>query len=207
MDQQAALHSVSLRLAKEFAGVFTAEVIDRLLIFSYDDLAAHARIPTYLPLLAERFARQRLRALAKVEGHPGTGLPAILFLCTHNTGRSQMALGFFTALAGERASAWSGGTQPGDVIDPAVVQAMAEVGIDITDEYPKPWTDEILSAADVVISMGCGDSCPTIPGRRYEEWDLADPTGQDPETVRRIRDDIKARVSALVADLSLISTP
>jgi len=103
-----------------------------------------------------------------VEGHPGTGVPAVLFLCTHNAGRSQMALGFFAAFAADRATGWSGGTAPGGVVDPAVVAAMAEAGIDIAREFPKPWTEEIVRAADVVISMGCGDACPMIPGRRYE---------------------------------------
>jgi len=105
-----------------------------------------------------------------VEGKISDAKPTVLFLCTHNAGRSQMALGFFTHLAGDHAVAWSGGSEPGNEINPAAVEAMAEVGIDISDEFPKPWTDEIVQAADVVITMGCGDACPIFPGRRYEEW-------------------------------------
>ncbi|MBU8808776.1 arsenate reductase ArsC [Mycolicibacterium goodii] len=128
--------------------------------------------------------------------------PTVLFLCTHNAGRSQMALGYFTHLAGDRAVAWSGGSEPAAEINPAAVAAMAEVGIDITGEYPKPWTDETVRAADVVITMGCGDTCPVYPGKRYENWDLPDPAGQDLDAVRPIRDDIERRVRRLLAELT-----
>ncbi len=127
--------------------------------------------------------------------------PTVLFLCTHNAGRSQMALGFFNHLAGDRAVAWSGGSEPGDQINPAAVAAMAEVGIDITHEFPKPWTDEIVQASDVIITMGCGDTCPIFPGHRYEEWVLADPAGKPVEAVRPIRDEIELRVRALLGQL------
>ncbi|GLE58049.1 low molecular weight phosphotyrosine protein phosphatase [Mycobacteroides chelonae] len=129
--------------------------------------------------------------------------PAVLFLCTHNAGRSQMALGFFTHLAGDRAVAWSGGSEPGKEINPAAVAVMAELGIDITGEYPKPWTEEIVRGADVVVTMGCGDTCPYFPGKRYETWELADPAGQPLETVRPIRDDIERRVRHLLAELNV----
>jgi protein-tyrosine-phosphatase len=129
--------------------------------------------------------------------------PAVLFLCTHNAGRSQMALGYFTHLAGDRAVAWSGGSEPGDRINPSAVAAMSEVGIDITGEYPKPWTEETVRAADVVVTMGCGDACPFYPGKRYENWDLADPAGQSVDAVRPIRDDIEVRVRGLLAELGI----
>lgn len=132
-----------------------------------------------------------------------TDRPTVLFLCTHNAGRSQMALGFFSHLAGERAVAWSGGSEPGNEINPSAVAAMAEVGIDITGEYPKPWTDEIVQAADVVVTMGCGDTCPIFPGKRYENWELDDPAGQSVEAVRPIRNAIEVRVRALLAELDV----
>ena len=153
--------------------------------------------------MAERFARQRLRALAKVEGHSTDGTPIVLFLCVHNAGRSQMALGWFNHLAGDRAVAWSGGSEPGSEINPSAVAAMAEVGIDITGEFPKPWTEEIVQAADVVITMGCGDACPLYPGKRYEDWELDDPAGQDVAAVRPIRDEIRQRVETLLASLAV----
>lgn len=129
--------------------------------------------------------------------------PTVLFVCTHNAGRSQMAFGYFNHLAGERAVAWSGGSEPGNEINPAAVAVMAEVDIDITDQFPKPWTDEIVHAADIVVTMGCGDACPVFPGKRYENWELPDPAGQGIEAVRPIRDDIETRVRRLLAELGI----
>lgn len=130
-----------------------------------------------------------------------TSTPTVLFLCTHNAGRSQMALGFFTHLAGDNAIGMSGGSEPADHINPAAVEVMREVGIDITGEYPKPWTNEIVRAADVVVTMGCGDTCPFFPGTRYENWDLPDPAGLSVEATRPIRDDIEQRVRHLLNEL------
>jgi len=203
IDQQLALRTAATRLQREFADTFGVETIERFLHSSYDQFAGRATIPNFLPLLAERFARQRLTALARVEGKITDTKPTVLFLCTHNAGRSQMALGFFTHLAGDRAVAWSGGSEPGNEINPAAVEAMAEVGIDITDEFPKPWTDEIVRAADVVITMGCGDACPIFPGKRYENWDLPDPAGQAVDAVRPIRDDVEERVRRLLTELNV----
>ena len=129
--------------------------------------------------------------------------PEVLFVCVHNAGRSQMALGWFNHLAGDRAVAWSGGSEPGSEINPSAVAAMAEVGIDITDEFPKPWTDEIVRAADVVVTMGCGDACPLYPGKRYEDWELTDPAGRGVDAVRPIRDDIRRRVEELMRSLGV----
>jgi arsenate reductase len=130
-------------------------------------------------------------------------LPVVLFLCVHNAGRSQMALGWFEHLAGGRAHARSGGSAPADEVNPAAVAAMAEVGIDLTGQRPDRWTEDDLRLADVVVTMGCGDSCPVLPGKRYEDWDLADPAGQGVEAVRPIRDEIERRVRGLLADLGV----
>jgi arsenate reductase (thioredoxin) len=203
IDQQLALRTAATNLAREFDGTFGVETIDRFLHGSYDEFATRAVVTNYLPLLAERFARQRLRALAKVEGKHDAGVPVVLFLCTHNAGRSQMALGFFTHLAGDHAVAWSGGSEPAFEINPSAIAAMAERGIDISGEYPKPWTDEIVRAADVVVTMGCGDACPIFPGRRYQDWDLDDPAGLDVEAVRPIRDDIERRVRRLLTEIGV----
>jgi arsenate reductase (thioredoxin) len=159
-------------------------------------------VPNFLPLLAERFARQRLHALARVDGLQD-GKPIVLFLCVHNAGRSQMALGFFQHFAGDRAVAWSGGTEPGHEINPAAIAAMRERGIDITAEFPKPWTEEIVRAADVVITMGCGDACPLYPGKRYLDWELDDPAGKTVDDVRPIRDEIERRVRHLLDELHI----
>jgi arsenate reductase len=130
-------------------------------------------------------------------------VPTVLFLCVHNAGRSQMALGWFNHLAGKRAVAWSGGSEPGHEVNPSAVAAMAEVGIDISHEFPKPWTDEIVRAADVVVTMGCGDACPFFPGKRYEDWVLADPAGLGMNAVRPIRDEIRERVRQLLHELGV----
>jgi len=129
--------------------------------------------------------------------------PAVLFLCVHNAGRSQMAAGWLRHLAGDAAEVFSGGSTPADEINPAAVRAMAEVGIDIAGEQPAKWSDDQARIADVIVSMGCGDSCPAQPGKRREDWPLADPAGQPIESVREIRDDIRARVKTLMADLDL----
>jgi arsenate reductase (thioredoxin) len=129
--------------------------------------------------------------------------PTVLFLCVHNAGRSQMALGWFEHLAEDRAVAWSGGSEPASEVNPAAVAAMAEVGIDISEDFPKPWTDEIVQAADVVVTMGCGDACSVFPGNRYDDWTLDDPAGQSIEAVREIRDEIGRRVRELLASLSI----
>jgi protein-tyrosine-phosphatase len=139
----------------------------------------------------------------RAESAGNDGPPAVLFLCVHNAGRSQMALGWFNRLSGDRAVAWSGGSEPGNEVNPAAISAMTEIGIDITGEYPKPWTDEIVRAADVVITMGCGDACPLYPGKRYEDWELEDPAGQDIAAVRAIRDEIGMRVRALLESLGV----
>jgi arsenate reductase len=205
-DIRLALRSAAANLRHEFDGTFNVETIELFLNTSYEQFATRATVVNFLPLLAERFARQRLKALARVEGKHDDGVPIVLFLCVHNAGRSQMALGWFNHLAGDRAIAWSGGSEPAGEINPAAIAAMGEVGIDITTEYPKPWTEEILRAADVVVTMGCGDACPIFPGTRYEDWDLTDPAGLELADVRPIRDEIRIRVEHLLEQLAAPAT-
>jgi len=128
--------------------------------------------------------------------------PSVVFLCVHNAGRSQMAAGWMQQLAGGRADVFSGGSDPASDVNPVAIEAMAEVGIDISREHPKPWTDEILRAADIIVTMGCGDACPVYPGKHYEDWPLDDPAGRPIDEVRAIRDEIKARVEKLIAELA-----
>jgi arsenate reductase len=207
IDQQLALRTAARSLGDEFKGVFGVETIERFLHTSYEQFASRSNIPHFLPLLAERFARQRLVAQARIERLRHDDRPIVLFLCVHNAGRSQIALGFFEHLAGDRAIGWSGGSEPGTEINPAAVRAMAERGIDITGEYPKPWTDEVVQAADVVITMGCGDACPFFPGKRYLDWTLDDPAGKPVEQVRVIRDEIERRVRGLIEELHVPAAP
>ncbi len=201
VDQQLALTTAASRLQDRFSGVFSVETIERFLYHSYDEFSGRAAVPQWLPLLAERFALQRLTALARVEGRTDDTRPVVLFLCVHNAGRSQMALGFFEQLTDGAAIGWSGGSEPGGQVNPAAVLAMAERGIDISREFPKPWTEEVVRAADVIVTMGCGDACPVLPGKRYEDWQVADPEGLDLIELRAVRDDIERRVRQLIADV------
>lgn len=195
------LHTAAQRLQREFVGVFGAETIERLLSNSLAQLSERASLMTFVPLLAERFTRERLRAASRSEGNQMNHKPSVLFLCVHNAGRSQMAAGWLQHLAGDQVDVYSGGSAPAERVNPAAVEAMAEAGIDIADAYPKPWTDEILAVADVVVTMGCGDACPVIPGKRYLDWELEDPAGKTVDQVRPIRDEIGARVRRLVTEL------
>ncbi len=194
------------RLGREFAGTFSPETIERYVYDSYRQLSQRARVKTWLPMLTERFTRDRLRALGRLEGD-APAKPSVLFLCVHNAGRSQMAAGWLRHLAGEAVDVFSGGSDPGDETNANAVAAMAEVGIDISTEFPKPWSDEVAGAADVIITMGCGDACPILPGKRYEDWELTDPAGQPIEVVRQVRDDIEGRVRALVSELDTPAVP
>jgi len=132
---------------------------------------------------------------------PDSLRPTVLFLCVHNAGRSQMAAGWLRHLVGDRVEVRSGGSEPADAVNPVAVDVMAEVGIDIAGAPPRRWTQRDVGQADVVVTMGCGDECPVIPGRRYEDWDLRDPSGEPIEVVREIRDEIEARVRRLIASL------
>jgi arsenate reductase (thioredoxin) len=187
-------------LATEFRGIFSLETIERYVDESIDRMSG-ARVVDFIPLFVHRFSRQRLRALAQAEGMIAKEVPEVLFVCVHNAGRSQMAAALLDHHAKGRLHVRSAGSDPGDRINPAVVAAMDEWGIDLSREFPKPLTDEFVKAADAVITMGCGDACPIYPGKRYEDWELDDPAGQPVEVVRRIRDDLDARVQQLLAEL------
>lgn len=190
------------RLATEFKGIFGQETIERFLEDSIAKLE-NARVIEFVPILAGRFARKRLQAIARVEGSMAKAVPGILFVCIHNAGRSQMAAGFAQAMGGDRVIVRSAGSMPADHLNPRVIEAMAEVGIDITDGFPKALTDEVVEAADAVITMGCGDACPIFPGKRYLDWELDDPAEADMEGIRRIRDEIRERVAGLLDELGV----
>ncbi|MGZ5383761.1 MAG: arsenate reductase ArsC [Acidimicrobiia bacterium] len=202
-EQQDLIKQSAGRLKDAFAGVFSVETIERFMTESRASLENRATVTTWLPILIESFTRDRLRALARVEGLMTDQRPAVLFLCVHNAGRSQMAAGWLRHLAGDAVEVFSGGSEPAADVNQVAVEAMAEVGIDIRAEFPKPWTDEIVRAADVVVTMGCGDACPVFHGKRYEDWELTDPAGQPIDVVRGVRDDIEARVRTLMASLDV----
>jgi arsenate reductase (thioredoxin) len=194
--------AVRQSLVREFAGIFSPETVAACLNETYDKLAASARVDRYLVVLAERFARDRLQAIAKLEGRLMTNVPEVLFVCVHNAGRSQMAAALLDHRAGGSVHVRSAGSDPADRLNPAVVEAMSEIGLDVSKEFPKPLTDEVVRAADVVITMGCGDACPLFPGKRYLDWELEDPARKSLAVVRRIRDEIDQNVKQLLAELA-----
>jgi len=200
-DPRSLLHDAGVRLGTTFAGHFAVETIERYLFESYTALRRTARVTAYLPVLAETFARERLTALAQDQGSIARDVPEVLLVCVENAGRSQMAAALIDRHAAGRVHVRSAGSRPAAEIGAAVTAVMAEVGIDLADAFPKPLTDDVVRAADVVVTMGCGDACPIYPGRTYLDWDLADPGGRGLDEVRAIRDDIDARARALVADV------
>ena len=163
------------RLDDKFKGIFSKETVQRYVKESYELLAKNAVITVHLPSLTERFARDRLTALAQSEQMIAKEKPEILFVCVHNAGRSQMAAALAVKLSNGQVSVRSAGSAPSDSIPSTVHEAMSEIGLDLADAFPKPLTDEVVRAADVVITMGCGDACPIYPGKRYEDWELNDP--------------------------------
>jgi arsenate reductase (thioredoxin) len=203
--QRHLIRTAAARLQGKFKGIFGPETIERYINDSLDQLLPNSEVVSFVPIFVERFAKDRLEALAKVEGKMISDKPSVMFLCVHNAGRSQMASGWLKYLSGDRVDVFSGGSEPASTVNPAAIEAMAEVGIDIRTEFPKPWTDEIIRAADVVITMGCGDACPVYPGKRYEDWVLDDPEGLDLPGVRPIRDEIRGRVEKLMAEMGIVS--
>jgi protein-tyrosine-phosphatase len=188
-------------LQHEFDGIFSQETIARYIVESTDMLAGNARFTVFVPVLVHRFTRERLKALGQAQGVITKDQPEVLMVCVHNAGRSQMAAGLVRLRSEGRIHVRSAGSAPGSEINPAVIEAMNEIGVDLSEEFPKPLTDEFVKSADVVITMGCGDACPVYPGKKYEDWVLDDPAEQDVATVRLIRGEIDARVQRLVAEL------
>lgn len=188
------------QLAEEFSGTFSAETVKRFVAESFESLR-DARVQAFVPLFIGRFARERLRAAGQAEGSIAKEVPEVLFVCVHNAGRSQMAAALLSRAAERKIHVRSAGSTPANEIHAGVRDAMAEIGVDISKEFPKPLTDEVVRAADVVITMGCGDACPVYPGKTYLDWELDDPADKPVDEVRPIRDEIDRRVRALLQDL------
>jgi protein-tyrosine-phosphatase len=201
-EESEILENSVAQLARKYAGKFDEAEIRPIVKESYDSFA-DAKVRTFVPVFTTRYADDRLRALAKVRGFITGTPPAVLFVCVHNAGRSQMAAGWLRHLSKGRVEVYSGGSNPGKDLNAAAIAAMQEAGIDIANEFPKPFAVEIVQAADVVITMGCGDTCPIFPGKRYEDWALDDPAGLGVEAVRPIRDAIRRRVEDLLQDLGV----
>ena len=188
-------------LTERFEGVFTGADVLAAVRQAHAALVVNSRIRTYLPILVERFAVDLLEAKAIAAGRRHTHLPRLLFICVHNAGRSQIAAALAKHLSGGRVNVQSAGSRPTGSVNPVALQVLAERGVPAPDAFPKPLTDDVLRAADVVVTMGCGDECLVVPGRRYEDWAVADPDGADLQTVRQIADDIQIRVTQLLSDV------
>ena len=202
-EEQLLVRQAAARLQEEFEGKLAAETIEGLVGDSLDRLMETAETTTGIALLTERFTRDRLRAAVRHRDGPALSKPGVLFLCVHNAGRSQMAAAFMRHLSGGRVEVFTGGSEPASEVNRTAVAAMTEKGIDIRERMPQPWSDEIVRAADVVVTMGCGDACPFFPGKRYLDWEVDDPSGMTLEEVRPIRDDLESRVRGLLADLHI----
>lgn len=200
-DPQHFLGVVATDLSNRFAGIFAAETVERYVFESYAALKRSSTTDAHLPLLTERFAKDRLTALAQSKDAAPHDVPEVLFVCVQNAGRSQMAAALLNHLGRGRVHVRSAGSTPSSDVESSVLAAMAEIGVEMTEAFPKPLTDDVVRAADVVITMGCGDACPIYPGKRYEDWELDDPAGQGIGAVRPIRDDIRARVERLIDSL------
>lgn len=197
---QRRLRAIAARLVEEYDGVFSRETVEAVVADSVERLVP-ITVTTHLPVLIERFARQRLKAAAQADGLIAKPSPVVLFVCTENAARSQMAAAIARHVSEGRVDALSAGSDPASVINHAVVEAIAELGIEMAFEFPKPLTDEVVRAADVVVTLGCGDRCPVHPGPRYLDWAVPDPAGQDLATVRAIRQDIADHVLDLLKEL------
>jgi arsenate reductase len=189
-------------LADEFRGTFSRETIERYVNESLQGLPA-ARFSDFIPVLVHRFTRERLRALGQAEGTIAKDVPEVLFVCVQNSGRSQMAAGLLDQRAAGRVHVRSAGSDPAEQINANVVRAMEGIGVDLSKEFPKPLTDEVVRAADAVITMGCGDACPIYPGKMYEDWEVEDPAEKSIEEVRAIRDEVDRRVTELLSKLAV----
>ena len=199
--EAAAVARVVDDLAYSYEGVFSRESVAQVVQDSYDLLAERSSVHGFVLVLTERFARERLSAQAKAQGLRVTDSPEVLFICVRNAGRSQIAAALMAHRSGGQVHVRSAGSKPGDQIHPLVAQVMAEIGVPLTEAFPKPLTDDVVRASDVVITMGCGDACPFFPGKTYLDWVLEDPAGQGVESVRPIRDEIKTRIQGLIAEI------
>ncbi len=188
-------------LSYSYGGVFDSQTIEAAVPGAWDLLAPRSTIRSFLPILVARQAREQLMSTAQAQGKVAKKVPELLFVCVHNAGRSQMAAALAEHLSARRVHVRSAGSAPTGEINPMVVEVLKERGIALGTAYPKPLSDSVVRAADVIITMGCGDSCPIFPGKRYEDWQVADPAGAPIEAVREIRDDIQARVTTLLRQI------
>ena len=201
------IETVARDLSYRFSSTFNAETVSRYVAESYLLLSQRARVRTHLAALTARYAADRLDALASAKGLTLRGTPEVLFVCVQNAGRSQIAAAYLRHLAGGAVHVRTAGSEPAAIVHPRVIETLAEVGVPLSDDFPKPLTDEVVQAADYVVTMGCGDACPVYPGRRYMDWELDDPLALDDAGMRAVRDRIRVHVEVLLAEMGLAGQP
>ncbi|MBN9216275.1 MAG: arsenate reductase ArsC [Microbacterium sp.] len=202
-----AIAAVARDLSYRFSSTFSTETVSRYVAESYLLLSHRAQVRTHLAALTARYAADRLDALASASGLSLRGTPEVLFVCVQNAGRSQIAAAYLRHLAGGAVHVRTAGSEPAMAVHPRVREVLAEVGIPLSDDFPKPLTDEVIQAADYVVTMGCGDACPVYPGRRYMDWELEDPLTLDDAGLRTVRDRIRAHVENLLAEMGIVNQP
>lgn len=195
------LNRVVDSLSEKYEGVFAKETIERVVFESYASLLRSGSNPQFVTTFAEKFSRDRLRALATTKGSTVKAKPEVLFVCVQNAGRSQMAMALMAGLSGGAINVRSAGSLPAGQVSENTLTVMREIGYDLAEAFPKPLTDDVVQAADVVITMGCGDACPLYPGKKYLDWNLEDPANLDLDGVRKVRNEIQTRVEALIAEI------
>lgn len=197
------LQRLALELTNKFAGIFGAETVERYVLESYAGLLRTSKVKAHLASQTTRFATDRLTALAQAKGAIERQVPEVLFVCEQNAGRSQMAAALTDPLSGGKVHVRSAGSMPARDLNPAVVTVMTELGVNLDREFSKPLTDDVVQAADIVVTMGCGDACPIYPGKRYLDWELDDPAALGLDDIRRVRDEIADHVRHLLQSLEV----
>lgn len=198
---------IAEQLAQRFRTTFSQNTVHRYVAESYDELTSRSQVSRHLPMLTNRLATERLSAVAAARGIGLRPVPSILFVCVHNAGRSQLAMAWAWELAGDLITVESAGSAPAEAVHPAVLDYLTETGLELPEMVPSMLTESLVRAADVIVTMGCGDACPVIPGRRYFDWDVTDPSGQPLEAIRGIAADIRTRVDGLLAELGIGESP
>ena len=205
-----AREAATARLQERYQGILAPQTVARFVASTFDDVALRSRVPQWVPLVAEQLAEERLQAVAVLDVPAPRRRPQVLFVCEHNAGRSQLAAAILASLAGEQLGVWSAGETPAQEIEPRVARLIDQLGVDAgaaRPAFPKPLLDEVVAAADVIVTMGCGDACPVLPGKRYVDWPIADPAYADAAGLQAIRRDITSRVVALLDEILPTSPP
>lgn len=194
---------ITEELTYKFDGVFSEESVAKAVVDARAALEGTAKVTAFLPVLVERYAKEQLVAAAQAEGKLAKPVPELLFVCVRNAGRSQLAAALANSISAGKVHVRTAGSQPASEVDPKVIEVLSEMGINLAEAFPKPLSNDVVRAADVIVTMGCGDACPIYPGKRYLDWNVADPATATMDETRAIRDDVQQRVTQLLQELGV----